>query len=186
MSTNDAGGTNENLPTLAPLSGTKHTALELMVSGKSVAETARTCGVDRTTIFRWLRQDATFRTAYNQWKEELKESCRGRLLALTDKATMALETALEKGDAKSALALLRGLGLIEKQKPECVDEEEVAARAEIAEKKRKSDLEAAKRKVDIDDKYSRLTDAKMNKTVDEWDVQKPGGMNNTSVSWSNE
>jgi hypothetical protein len=185
MSTNGTDGGGEKAQSLAPLEGAKLAALELMVSGKSVAETARTSGINRATIFRWLRHDATFRTAYNQWKEELKESCQGRLLALTEKATGAVESALDKGDAKTAMTLLTRLGLIQKQTTECTDEEEVAARAELAEKKRKSDLETAKRKVEIDDKFSRLTDDKMNKTADKWDVDKPGGRNNMSVSWSN-
>ena|ERR1700722_11763750 len=180
MSMNDASGADERALSKAVLTGKKQTAMELIVGGKSVAEAARTCGIDRNTIFRWLRKDTVFQAAYNQWKEELKETCQGRLLALTEKATGALEVALDKGDAKTAMQLLTRLGMIEKQKPECLDEEEIAERAEIAEKKRKIDLEAAKRRVEIDDQVDRMMDRDLEKMAGEWD--KPGG-GNKSVTW---
>jgi transposase-like protein len=98
------------------LAAHQQATLELLVTGKSIAETARSAGVSRMTIHRWLKHDPVFRAAYNQWHEQLRESCRSRLQAMTDKAADALEKALEAGDARSALQLLKGMGMI-KERP---------------------------------------------------------------------
>jgi hypothetical protein len=116
----------------------QRTALELLLEGKSVAETARSAGVARATVFRWLKDDPAFKAAYNLWHEEMEESCRSRLLMLTDKAAGALEKALEAGDAKAALQLLKGLGLIKPSGPRITDVEELKARQRIENKRRKA------------------------------------------------
>src|SRR5579872_2546931 len=90
----------------------QRTALELLLLGKSMAETARESGVSRGTVYNWLKNDAGFQAAYNRWHDEMQESCRSRLLMMTDKAAGALEKALEAGNANAALQLLRGMGLI--------------------------------------------------------------------------
>src|ERR1700722_11223236 len=60
--------------------------LELLLEGKSVAETARLAAIGRTTIYRWMKSDPAFMAAYNRWHDEMNESCRSRLLMLTDSA----------------------------------------------------------------------------------------------------
>lgn len=82
------------------LAADQQNAMELLVMGKTIAETARSAGVSRTTIYHWLRNDPVFQAAYNQWHDQLEEGCRSRLLTLTDKATDAIEKALENGDAR--------------------------------------------------------------------------------------
>ncbi len=42
----------------------------------------------------------------------MRESSRSRLLMLTDKATEAVEKALESGDAKTAMQLLKAMGML--------------------------------------------------------------------------
>ena len=114
----------------------QQTALESLLMGKSIAETARSAGVSRMAIYRWLKHDAEFRTAFNQWQDHLRESCRSRLQALTDKATDAVEKALEAGDARTALQLLKGLGMLKEHPPEPTDPMEVQSKL-AAEEKRK-------------------------------------------------
>jgi len=111
---------------LDELSGEQRTALEMLVGGKSLAETARTVGVARSTIYEWLKKDAGFRAAYNQWHEMMKESCRSRLKMMLDKATSAVEKALDAGDSKAAIALLKGMGMIEKEQERSTDARDVA------------------------------------------------------------
>ncbi len=94
------------------LAAKQRTAMETLVAGGSVTEAARSCGVSRTTIYQWLKHDATFQAAYNQWHEMMEQSCRSRLKMMLDKASSALEKALEGGDAKAALQLLKGMGMI--------------------------------------------------------------------------
>ena len=106
-------------------------AMELLVTGKTIAETARSAGVSRTTIYHWLRHDPVFRAAYNQWHDQLEEGCRSRLMTLTDKATDAIEKALENGDARAALQLLKGMGMIRHKIVGPTDAEEIRMRDEI-------------------------------------------------------
>jgi AcrR family transcriptional regulator len=125
---------------LATLGVEQQTALELLLTGKSIAETARSAGVSRVAIYRWLKHDAAFQAAYNQWHDQLQESCRSRLQALTDKATDALEKALEAGDARAALQLLKGMGMIKERMPGPTDPEEVGKILAMDEKRRELKL----------------------------------------------
>jgi predicted transcriptional regulator len=130
----DAGRELEKLP------AEQQTALELLVSGKSVAETARLAGVGRATVFRWLKNDPEFGAAYNQWHEQLREGCQSRLMKLTEKATDALEKALEAGDARAALQLLKGMGMIKERKVGPTEPEEAERVLRMEQKKRKKRL----------------------------------------------
>src|SRR5208283_555422 len=62
-----------------------------------------------------------FESAYNQWQNELKQSCRARLLALTDKAANAIEKALDIGDARAAFQLIKTLDAASDQPPHITD-----------------------------------------------------------------
>ena len=84
--------------------------MELLVGGKSVAETARLAGVGRATVFRWLKNDSVFRAALNQWHDQIESGCQSRLLSLTDKAADAIEKALDAGDAQDRDAIAEGNG----------------------------------------------------------------------------
>jgi len=121
---------------LARLGVEQQAALELLLTGKSIAETARSAGVSRMAIWRWMKHDAAFQAAYNQWHDQLQESCRSRLQALTDKATDALEKALEAGDARAALQLLKGMGMIKERTPGPTEPEEVEKILAMDEKRR--------------------------------------------------
>ena len=121
---------------LARLGAEQQVALESLLMGKSIEETARTTGVSRVEIYRWLKQDAAFQAAYNQWHDQLQESCRSRLQALTDKATDALEKALEAGDARTAMQLLKGMGMIKDRPSGPTDVEEVEHSLAVNEKRK--------------------------------------------------
>lgn len=118
-------------------------ALELLVQGRSVAETAQSVGIARRTIYNWLQKDPTFQTAYNQWHQDMKENCRTRLLMLTGKATAALAKALEAGDANIALQLLKGIGMLTPTPDRPTDEDEVRKQADLDEKLRRAQLKKA-------------------------------------------
>jgi transposase-like protein len=126
-------------------------ALELLAGGKSVAETARLAGVGRATVFRWLRNHPVFRAALNQWQDQIRSSCQTRLMALTDKATDAVEKALDAGDARSALQLLKGMGVLKEIPAGPTDPEEVRKRDEIEREERRIALKRDAAKLDMAD-----------------------------------
>jgi transposase-like protein len=158
-----SSGENESVPLPASsggelaalnLAAPQQATLELLLMGKSIAETARTAGVSRMTIHRWLKHDPVFRATYNQWHEQLQESCRSRLQSMTDKAADALEKALEAGDARAALQLLKGMGMIKERTPGPTDSEEIRNRNEIEREKRKIALKRDRAGLVMEDLYA--------------------------------
>jgi AcrR family transcriptional regulator len=131
-------------------------ALEELVGGKSVTESAKTAGVSRATLYRWLKTDAVFRAAYNQWHEQLEQSARSRLLVLSGVATETVREAMLKGDAKVAMQLLEKLGLIRPSGTILTETDEVQQRATLDTKKKRMDMEAEDRKLDRDVKWDRV------------------------------
>jgi transposase-like protein len=133
-------------------------ALRELAQGKSIAETARAAGVSRPTVYSWLKSDPAFRAAYNRWHEEMEESTRSQLLMCGDLATGAIKTALENGDAKTALALLKGLGLIKPSGERLTEAADVKKRAELDALKLKIGMEEEGRKLVSEAKIARGTD----------------------------
>jgi hypothetical protein len=112
-------------------------ALEHLLTGQSVAEAAQLAGISRATLYRWLRHDAAFGAAYNQWQDQLQEGCRSRLLTLGVKAAAAVEKALDNGDAKTALQLLKGMGLLSPRPVGLTDADELREQAQLEKEERR-------------------------------------------------
>jgi hypothetical protein len=119
------------------LGGEQRAALDLLCSGKTVAQTAELAGISRATVYRWLKSDAVFQAAYNQWHDQMRLSGRSRLLMLVEKAVGALEKALEAGEWRAAACLVKGLGLLSDREPGPTDPAEVALMARSEERRRK-------------------------------------------------
>jgi transposase-like protein len=143
---NEVAGGAEQLPavregTLESLDGQQQVALELLLTGKSISETARSTGISRSTVYQWLRKDPVFQAAYNEWHEEMRESSRSRLLMLTDKATEAVEKALESGDAKTAMQLLKAMGMLKDRPAGPTEADEVTRISGLEKRKRAAQRE---------------------------------------------
>ena len=108
-------------------------------------------GVGRATVFRWLKNDPVFRAALNQWHDQIKSGCQSRLLSLTDKATDAVEKALDAGDARTALQLLKGMGMIKERAVGPTDPEEIRKRNEIEREERRIALKRDRAKLSMAD-----------------------------------
>jgi hypothetical protein len=95
------------------LTGVQLAALGAIREGSSFQDAAQTAGVNRTTVYRWIKADPDFRAAYNCWQEELRESARARLLKISEKAVSVVEKSLDfHNGEKVAVAILRDLGLL--------------------------------------------------------------------------
>jgi hypothetical protein len=69
-------------------------AIEKLTAGHTVADSATAAGVNRCTLYRWLKHDPEFQAAYNAWQQDAIATARGRLLALTDTAVTAVGKAM--------------------------------------------------------------------------------------------
>ncbi len=96
-------------PALTPQ---QETALAELLAGRSVTEAAAAASVARQTVHTWLRDDYAFQAGYNRGRRELAEAHAARLHALTAIAFDTVEAAMKQGDAKAALTVLRGVGML--------------------------------------------------------------------------
>jgi transposase-like protein len=125
-------------------------ALDLLRIGNSVAETARTTGITRQTIYNWLRHDPVFQAAYNRWHDEMEKSAQYRLLMMTEKAMDALEKALEAGNARAALQLLKGIGMLRERAVGPIDPEQVRQTMELERQKQNVALRRERQSIYIE------------------------------------
>ena len=104
--------------------------LAALSAGKSIAAAAAEAGVSRSTVYRW-HHDPDFVAALNAWKRQTRESAHHRLLALSDLAVNTVQAALQGADARTAMSLLRELGILRKVIAGSSDRDEVNAKAEL-------------------------------------------------------
>ena len=65
-------------PTCTELRGNQQRAIQLLIAGKSVTETAIAVGVDRRTLQRWRSNNPHFQAEYNRQRTEIYESAQFR------------------------------------------------------------------------------------------------------------
>jgi hypothetical protein len=102
---------------------------------------ARSAGVTRKTLYRWLHHDPKFQAAYNAWQLDAITSAHSRLLAMTDDAVNTVGVSV-KTDGRLAFALLKSLGAMDRPTPGSTDPEEISQQMEIERRKKESILEA--------------------------------------------
>ena len=95
-----------------PLRRPQLDALEALGAGATVTEAARQAGVDRTTVHRWLRDSFSFQAAWNRLRRDMERETEARIERLAQEALGAVEAAVASGDARVALAVLKGVGLL--------------------------------------------------------------------------
>ncbi|MCP4448758.1 MAG: hypothetical protein GY811_26005 [Myxococcales bacterium] len=82
------------------------------MGGTSVSKAAEEIGVDRSTVHRWLRDDWGFKAAVNGARLELHRAVELRLAQVASGATEVVANAIESGDVRAALAVLKGTGAL--------------------------------------------------------------------------
>ena len=147
-------------------------ALHAITTGKSVTEAAQSAGIGRRTIYNWLASDPNFRAAYNAWKKELMEFGRGRLLKMTETAIDAVRAALEKGDSRLAVLLLKNIGLLAPEQPGLTDPELV--KAEMILNRRRDRIDVAEQEKHANSLALGLAGEKLAKLEEQegWDAEK--------------
>jgi len=101
----------------------QQTVLRELLRGATVTAAASTGGVAARTVHRWLKSDAVFIAMYNRARRDMAEAQRSRLMELTALALDTVERALNDGDARTALAILKGAGLLSGTAPQIGDDD---------------------------------------------------------------
>ena len=84
----------------------------------TVTRAAEQAGVDRTTVHRWLRADWGFQAALNRARREIRDAVEAQLHCTAERAAGIVSEAVAGGDTRVALAVLKGLGLLDGQRTE--------------------------------------------------------------------
>lgn len=124
-------------------------ALVSLARGSSMKKACDDAGIGRTTLYRWINEDARFSAAYNRWKAVSQMSAHGQMLALQDLAAEVLREQLEfKRDAKLAARILEKTGAL--APPALGPTHPGRAAAHITADQREQDAAAANRVKDAD------------------------------------
>lgn len=83
-----------------------------LLLGATATRAAEAEGVSRRTVFRWLKEDPIFQAEYNRRRAELAQATDSTLAMLAESSTFCVAQALYNGDARVALAVLKGLGYL--------------------------------------------------------------------------
>jgi len=102
----------KNTNTETALSAAQLQVLNGLLAGETVTAAAEAGGVDRSTVHRWLKDDFAFQAALNQGERELRDAAQSPLNKSATKAAETVAHAMDHGDLKAALMLLRGLGIL--------------------------------------------------------------------------
>jgi hypothetical protein len=137
-----------------PLSPAQRTAIEKLTSGHTLVDSATAAGVNRTTLYRWLKHDPAFQAAYNAWQHDALATARGRLLALSDIAVTAVSKAMQRGDGRLALKVLERMGIAERPTPGPTDTEEVKREQAVENKSREIERRKAEERVRFEELMS--------------------------------
>jgi hypothetical protein len=106
------GGKAQARPPEADLSPKQLLALQALVAGKGITKAAFAAGVNRTTLFRWRKEQPAFNAAMTAWIDTTMQSAQSLLMESIETAARAVVDAAENGDAYIGLEMLRGVGLI--------------------------------------------------------------------------
>ncbi len=123
------------------LSEAQQVAILHLVQGKSIAEAARQAQVHRATVHRWIHSDPNFQAAYNAWQDEMSTSCYARLLTLCDEAVDTVQAALKKRHTRTAITLLRGMGMLRPRKDGPTNADDIEKTMQLADRQRRLELE---------------------------------------------
>jgi len=100
----------------------KQRAIQLLLEGKAVSQVADLVSVDRTTVYRWLKEPS-FVAERNRQANELRDAAQSRLHALVGKSIDVVERQLAAGNLKAALAVLKSTGMMQLEKPDTETDE---------------------------------------------------------------
>src|SRR5215813_2223269 len=98
-------------PAYKPLSPEQENAIDLLILGKPDREVAEFAGVTRETVWHWRHEHPVFMATLERRRAEVWREPQERLRSLLSKAVENLAAAVEEGDLKASIEVLKAVGL---------------------------------------------------------------------------
>jgi len=92
-------------------------ALEAFAAGGSLWDAATAAGVTRRTLHRWRVRYPEFGEAMTSWEAAVTRIAKSHVAGMVVRAAGALSNAIDKDDARSAIIVLRSMGVIKSYTP---------------------------------------------------------------------
>jgi len=96
--------------------------IEALASGASVTDAAKRAGVDRSTVYLWMKDDDNFEAELSLARRECADTMRARLRELGEDAVKAVRELMTGTDVsaavrlRAALSVLQGLGAMDESR----------------------------------------------------------------------
>jgi hypothetical protein len=103
--------TVQQKPTFRPLSIAQENAIDLLITGATDGDVAAAVGVDRVTVWQWRHEHPMFMATLQQRRAEVWRAPQEQLRALMRKAVENITAAIEGGDLKASIELLKITGM---------------------------------------------------------------------------
>ena len=116
-------------PTFKPLSIEQENAIDLLIAGHTDQQVADAIGKDRTTIWGWRHEHPLFMATLARRRAEVWRAPQEKLRALLSKAVENLGAAVEAGDLKASLEVLKAVGMYGDGTMNAIGEQESRAAA---------------------------------------------------------
>jgi hypothetical protein len=91
----------------------QYRAIGALLAGSTVTDAAKSAGVSRATVHRWLAGDPDFMAAYNMARREAAEALRQRLRGMGHEAVEALRELLTDRDTPPAVRLRAAMEVLQ-------------------------------------------------------------------------
>lgn len=91
-------------------------AIASLLTGATLAKAAEAAGVDRTTLWRWLKTDAAFVAEHNRARKEQRDAAQLEVRSLTSQAVSTIRDLMTNADAPPAIRLKAALAVLEVSK----------------------------------------------------------------------
>ncbi len=82
-------------------------ALDAILAGKTAVNAAAAAGIARSTLYHWLKTDFRFQAVLNRGRRDLQQAVACRVERLAADASECVARAINNGDVKAALEVLK-------------------------------------------------------------------------------
>lgn len=100
-------------PTQSTLTPKQIEVIEALVVGASVTDAAKRAGVDRSTVYLWMREETDFKVQLMLARRDCADTMRARLRELADDAVKTVQEVLSSKEVSAAVRLKAALAVLQ-------------------------------------------------------------------------